>query len=152
MNLRKACLAFPACMFSMVDSAVTLAGQPAAYWSDPTQFRESNPLFAGLLASGPGWFLAGEVLWDLLIVAAVLLLPRFLSLWAAGAFVVGHGFGVLTWLVFRYRMPFCGVYFFFGAIAGVLFLQARYYYERLHPCEPAGAGRAVSQASGQEGI
>jgi len=45
------CLPVLVCM--VADAGVSLACQPAAYWSDPSAFHEGNPAWAILLARGP---------------------------------------------------------------------------------------------------
>ncbi len=131
LDFRKSLLGIPACLFSIMDTVITLAGQPDAYWSDHARYMEDNPLFAKILMLGPEWFIAGEILWDLLIIAAVILLPGFLSLVAAISFVIGHAFGFLSWLIFCYKININWIYLYFPVVALVIGLQAKFYYQRL---------------------
>ncbi|WP_307453768.1 MULTISPECIES: hypothetical protein [Microbacterium] len=92
----------------MTDSASTLLGQSATYWSDPATGHENNPMFAWLLHAGPGWFIVGKLVWCAVVIGVVTMLPGVLSLLVAVAVSIGHTYGALTWMITV--VPILGLY------------------------------------------
>ncbi len=93
-------LGLPPLLLCALDGALTLAGQPAAYWQgDRAAARELNPLFDLLLRYDPGVAVAGLVVWLVMIALAVLLLPGRSAFLAAFACAFGHACGAASWMV-----------------------------------------------------
>jgi hypothetical protein len=139
---KKITIGIPAALISGADATITLIGQSSAYWTDHSKFNEGNPLAAYFLNHGPSFFIIYTLGWMLLILAATLVLPRFLSLLCASSFVVGHGFGFLTWLLFSHQINFNWIYLYFPAMTAVVLWQARFYYRQIAP--PKGSTEGVS--------
>jgi hypothetical protein len=93
-------LCLPPVLLALLDGALTLAGQPAQYWSgDFAARRELNPFFDFLLAWHPGAFLAGLAVWCLGIGIVILFAPWRVSFLAALLFTLGHACGAGSWIV-----------------------------------------------------
>jgi hypothetical protein len=81
------------------DVALTLQGQPAAYWAgEPACAREGNPLARWFLLHGPAAFVAAAVCWGAAISAALLAWRHPLAPFLALAVTVGHAAGAASWL------------------------------------------------------
>jgi hypothetical protein len=80
----------------LIDHAVTLYGQPAAYWVDHTQMNEAALIT--LLGFGPAAFIVGTVAYALIVMFLLLKLPMKYSL-PLGIFAfVGHVWGSSSWI------------------------------------------------------
>ena len=90
------CLPVLVCM--LLDAGVSLACQPAAYWRDPATMHEGNPAWAALLAHGPGVFLAGFLLYGLIIAAALVWLRGALQKLLGMFVLLAHSYGAASWL------------------------------------------------------
>lgn len=85
-------------LLAMLDGSVTLIGQPAAYWNDPSRVLEGTPGFRILLEQGPAAFIVGHVVWQLAFVGMILLLPSTPALAVCLMFTLGHTVGAFSWL------------------------------------------------------
>jgi hypothetical protein len=97
-RLRRLWWCLPAVALAAADGCLTLWGQPEEYWAGGFQVVcEGNPLAAWFLKLHPLAFAASGVPYLLLVVGAVLALPRW---WAAGvavAVALAHAFGAGAW-------------------------------------------------------
>jgi hypothetical protein len=87
-------------LLCLLDTALTLAGQPAAYWAgDHPAACEANPVAAWLLRAHPGAFLSGVA--GLLVLYVVLIerLPPSLARVAVFVIVFLHALGASSWLL-----------------------------------------------------
>ena len=125
---KKLYLILPPVLFVFIDALITLIGQTTAYWADHAHVEEANPLSAYMLSCGPGFFIVEQLLMTLAIVLLVAYLPRQVTLLASISFVLGHAFGFLTWMLFRYGM-FWFVYIYFPLIALIVIWQVLMYYK-----------------------
>jgi hypothetical protein len=99
-------LCLPAVVLGCGDGLLTLAGQPAAYWSDGFQVvREANPLAAWLLTVHPLAFAAAAVPYLLLVMGTVMLLPRYWAATVAAGIALVHLIGVGLWCTVLLREP-----------------------------------------------
>ena len=81
------------------DVGLTLAGQSADYWAgDYSLANEGNPLARPFLVGSPWLFLAGAVVWGVLLAAVVLLWRHRAGEWLAVLCTLGHAFGGACWL------------------------------------------------------
>jgi hypothetical protein len=81
------------------DLVLTLYGQGPHYWSGGRdRVNEANPQFNQLLQYHPLAFLAGGLGWILVFSTLILVLPRRLSLWLVLGVVMGHTWGMTTWI------------------------------------------------------
>ena len=92
-------LSFGPVLFSLGDAAITLGGQPPAYWrNDFENALESNPIGWWFLAIHPLLFVAAILAWISCFTLAIHLLKepydRYVSLFVA----FSHAFGISTWL------------------------------------------------------
>jgi hypothetical protein len=84
----------------VLDVALTLIGQPAAYWAGAhDSAQEANPLAAWLMRAGPAVFGLAAGLWAV-VFGVLLLFWRNRLVWPL-AFVLAlvHGVGAATWMV-----------------------------------------------------
>lgn len=96
---RRLWLLLPALCLYSVDIALTLAGQPVAYWNgDYTQASEHNPIAYPLLTLHPALFAGAAVAWAVIFGTIVLLWRSRLSDWLAILLTLGHAVGGSTWL------------------------------------------------------
>jgi hypothetical protein len=83
----------------LTDLAVTLQGQPDAYWwGDYSVVIEENLLAWAILQIHPGVFAVGGLLWILCFAVFIRFAPRRSSLLACLALIVGHTIGTCSWL------------------------------------------------------
>jgi len=80
----------------LLDYALTLHGQPAAYWGGDSAVSELSPETRRLLANGVLASAAGLALWIAVVIGLLLLLPRPAALFVA--VTIGHTVGATTWL------------------------------------------------------
>jgi hypothetical protein len=96
------------------DVALTLAGQPAAYWGgDYSQAVEHNPLAYPILAWHPFGFIGAGLSWAVVFSAVIVLWRNRVSDWIAVLLAFGHAVGGSTWLA-RHG--------FLGLIAAIAYL------------------------------
>jgi hypothetical protein len=96
---RRIWLCVPPVTLGVIDHAVTLAGQPRAYWGGGFhEARELAPHGYWLLSQHPIVFLSVGAVWLAACVTLVYLLPRRAALAASLAVVIGHAWGIGTWL------------------------------------------------------
>jgi hypothetical protein len=107
-NWRRAVgLCGPAVLLSLADWALTLAGQPAAYWAgDYSRAYELSPTFHWLLAAHPALFLAGVLAWVGVFAALILLLPDPPAAMLSVAVAFGHTNGAASWVMHRSEYPY----------------------------------------------
>jgi hypothetical protein len=106
----------------VADGCLTLYGQPAAYWSNGyATVREGNPLAAWVLGLHPAAFVASGVPYLILVVGAVVLLPRRWAAAVAVAVALAHAAGVAAWLLVLCRQPVPPLA---GALTGGVLLAA----------------------------
>jgi hypothetical protein len=111
-------LCVPPVLLSLVDAALTLAGQSADYWDGYYgAVNEMSPTFNHLLAHHPLAFVAGFAGWVVMFVCLILLLPQTLALTASIAIAMAHTAGASTWLLFRFNYGYayqacCGLFLF----------------------------------------
>src|SRR5262245_46888321 len=95
---RRLWLCLPAAGLCLLDGALTLAGQDAAYWAGtPGAANEANPVGYLLLEWHPLAFVAGVLAWAALFCGAALWLPRPLPALVV-LVALGHAVGAATWL------------------------------------------------------
>lgn len=86
-------------VLAVLDGAVTLVGQPEAYWAgDHSRVLEGTPGFRILLTYGPAAYITGLTVWVLAFVGMILLLPSTLALAVCLMFSLGHTIGAFSWI------------------------------------------------------
>jgi hypothetical protein len=82
------------------DVAVTLAGQPGAYWAgDRACAVEANPVARWLLLQSPWLFLGVAALWAATFTTLILLWRHPLAAVLAFLLTLFHAVGMATWVV-----------------------------------------------------
>lgn len=115
---RRIWLFVPAGLLFAFDVAITLHGQPEAYWAgDTAGANEANPIAYPLLAASPWLFCGMAVLW-LAVLGAVIV--KWTSRWSnalAMGIVFAHALGGASWLLRSgdWGLAFAGVYLVFAA-------------------------------------
>jgi hypothetical protein len=88
------------CMLAfLLDSCLTLRGQPAEYWSGNYAYTtEGAPLMRRLYTIHPLAAVTGYLVWAGLILGLLVLLPEVMAVILSIAIVFGHVGGAYTWL------------------------------------------------------
>jgi hypothetical protein len=106
MRVQRLCWCLPAIVLCAADGCLTLWGQPKAYWSGGfAVVREGNPLAAWLLTIHPLAFAAAAVPYLLVVLGAVIVLPRRWAAAVAVGVAAAHAFAVGVWCVVLFRQP-----------------------------------------------
>lgn len=97
-------LCIPPLALATLDGALTLAGQSAEYWAgNYGRVNELSPTFNHLLSCHPLAFAAGLLAWMLVFCGMILLMPQTLALATSIAVAVGHMWGAMTWVLYRFH-------------------------------------------------
>jgi hypothetical protein len=113
-------IGLPCLLAFLLDTTLTMCGQPKEYWAGLyTWTTEDTLFFHPLYAIHPLAALAGYVAWAGIVTSLLLLLPEQLSVILAIAIVFGHVAGAYTWLI-----PVLGIEWYRVAI--VMFLGAAF--------------------------
>lgn len=98
-------LLLPPLALCALDFGLTLHGQSDEYWAgNYAAVNELSPSFAYYLSLHPLVFAAAGLLWMAIFSTITLLLPERLALTVAIAIVIGHMWGALTWIVYRFGL------------------------------------------------
>jgi hypothetical protein len=122
---KKLWLCMPFAVLAAVDFGLTLSGQSPAYWQgEHSEVNEIFPLFALGLRCGPLTFLFICLLWVLVFSTLIVVFPDIASQVLSLALVIGHTWGAMSWLVYRFRVEYhlCVLLFLLPA---VLFISAQ---------------------------
>lgn len=104
------------------DLALTLAGQPEAYWvGDYSTAEEYNPVAYPLLVRHPALFLAGAIVWLAVFATVVLCWHHPLAAWLAIGVALGSALGGSTWFARHGTM---------GWLLAVVYLSAAAFLSR----------------------
>ena len=103
------------------DLALTFVGQGAHYWAGfRDEPNEASPWFNHVLRHHPFAAMAAGAGWVLVFSVLILVLPRRLSLWVWLGVVMGHTWGVTTWVRILWPDPSYGICLgLWVAVAGV---------------------------------
>ena len=96
---QRAALAAWTLLFIAMDAALTVIGQPEAYWQDRTQHNELSPLFAAFIERSMAMFMAAAAVYALIVLLAILALPAYWSLGTSVAFTIGHASAAKAWML-----------------------------------------------------
>ena len=96
-RIRDPWFALPVAVCILMDAGVSLACQPAGYWNDPAAFHEGNPAWGVLLAWGPAAFLAGFVVYCILIVGVLTWLSAVPQKLLGMFVLLAHSYGAASW-------------------------------------------------------
>lgn len=88
----------PVLVAMVTDAGVSLACQPAGYWTDPAAFQEGNAAWAVLLAQGPVVFMAGFLVYCVVIVGLLVGLRGALQKLLGMFVLLAHNYGSASWL------------------------------------------------------
>lgn len=89
----------PAMALALADAGVTLIFQSSDYWNQGFHLAvENNPVGRALMVLHPAVFLAGIILWILLVAGVVLWMPHPWEYIVALTVILGHTWGVSIWL------------------------------------------------------
>jgi hypothetical protein len=93
-------LGVPCLLAFLLDTTLTLCGQPREYWAGQyTWTTEDTLFFHTLYVIHPVAALGGYVAWAVVMATLLLLLPELLAVILAIALVFGHTGGAYTWLI-----------------------------------------------------
>ena len=119
-------LCAPPFVLGLIDGSLTLVGQSSFYWANYQAVNEANPVFSSLLQVHPLVFLAGVVVWQLMLCAMLLVLPEVLALILSIAFTFGYTIGSGSWLFERLELGYHLANGYYLLSACVLGLGIRY--------------------------
>lgn len=95
-------LILPAAVPFAFDVALTLGGQPAAYWAgDYDQASEMAPVGLALLRYHPLAFAAAAIGYAALFSLAIRFLPAWMALWISLGYLIAHTSGANSWLIYQ---------------------------------------------------
>ncbi len=106
----------------LIDTVCTLAGQPAAYWHDPSKADEIEPVVRFFLVRGVLPFAIGAVLYLAGVFCLVSVAPARMALAVLIAFLLAHFWGATSWLLYHFHYGIRGQNFFEIAIAALVTL------------------------------
>ena len=109
-------------LYNVIDTGLTLLGQPSIYWQDYNKALEAAPHFLFLLKISPEAFLIGMFAWALIWFFLIRLTPTWVSLVAALTYGIGHAYGALTWLLFRFELNYFFLFLYFPIVAFAVIL------------------------------
>jgi hypothetical protein len=90
----------PVAALCAADVALTLTGQPHAYWADDFGSAvEGNPLAAVVLRHSPGLFVGAAGCWLACLSVLIVFGPPRLAAWVAVVFAAAHAVGGASWLL-----------------------------------------------------
>ena len=101
----------------LLDMALTLLGQPASFWRDPSTALESNPLVAWFMHRGYVLTIAAWLAFIAASFALVTFLPGRLGSITLYTFVLGAFAASCGWVVYRFQLGMPGLYFYSFAVA-----------------------------------
>ena len=113
--------AFPL-FFNILDAGLTLVGQPSIYWQDHAKALEMAPQFSFLLKINPAAFLIGMCVWAMVWFLLIRLTPTWISLLAALTYCIGHAYGALTWLLYRFEVNYFFLFIYLPVLAFAVIL------------------------------
>jgi len=91
-------------LLCLLDNALTLCGQPAAYWAgDYIKADEGNPIALWCLKQHPAAFAAESLLWIALFGSLVVVLPWQLAKTVSLGVALGHIVGSAMWIGWRFE-------------------------------------------------
>ena len=96
---RRLWLCVPPALFALIDYAITMRGQPAAYWSgNYAAVNEGNPLVHWCMTTHPALFHGLTFLWIAAVSAFILKTPRLIARFAMLAITFSHAHCIGTWI------------------------------------------------------
>ena len=102
LNWRQSWLCLAPVLVGLTDAALTLLGQGIRYWNGNfAAFREEAPHAQWLLFRGPLLFALAFAAYVLIYCAVIVAAPVRLSKTVALGLVIGHCWGIGTWLTAR---------------------------------------------------
>ena len=116
--------AFPL-LFNVLDTELTLVGQPSIYWQDHARALEAAPQFFFLLKINPVVFLIGMSIWAMGWCLLIRITRTWVSLVAALTYGIGHAYGALTWLLYRYEVNYFFLFVYLPVLAFTVILIVR---------------------------
>jgi hypothetical protein len=93
-------LGIPCLLAFLLDSGLTLHGQPAQYWAGNYNYtNEGWPLMRRLFMMHPLAVVGGYAVWVGMMFGLLILLPEVIAVILSIAIVFGHTAGAYTWLI-----------------------------------------------------
>jgi len=87
----------------LIDTACTLAGQPPAYWHDPSKANEIEPVVRFLLVRGVLPFAVAALLYLGGVFYLVSVAAARIALTILFAFLLAHFWGATSWLLYHFH-------------------------------------------------
>jgi hypothetical protein len=127
----------------VMDAAVSLACQPAAYWADPANLQEGNAAWGVLLARGPAAFIGGFLVYCIVMAGVLVWLTGVLQKLLGMFLLLAHSYGAASWC--HVELPDRA---YWWALVGMLLAEAGAFavYWYLSPvCGKSGIATRVSE-------
>lgn len=110
--------AIPACIVCTADQIFTLIGQSKNYWGeDRSQANEANDLFNYFLQISPWMFELGILIWMCLFTFTILKAPKRFAKIISLSLIIGHSWGLSSWLQYDIRLSYYSILITFIFIA-----------------------------------
>ena len=120
----------------LFDIVITLLGQPASYWTDPSMVREENQWFHFIMSQGHWVSILTDVLYLTGSFLLVTYLPWRIALTLLFALMLGHFMGGASWLCFYHRLGVQALVIYAAVLGGVIVLAG--FGAAKAPAPPAG--------------
>lgn len=104
----------------LFDMAITLIGQPASYWTDPSTVHEENDLYHIIMSKGIGFLFVTDLIYLTSSFFLVTFLPLRLALILCFSLILGHFFGGASWICFRYQWGVAGMVAYAIVLSAIL--------------------------------
>ena len=104
----------------LFDIVITLLGQPASYWTDPSTAREENQWFHFIMSQGHWVSILTDVLYLTGSFLLVTYLPWRIALTLLFALILGHFVGGASWLCFYHRLGVQALVIYAAVLGGVM--------------------------------
>jgi len=134
---KKLWLCAPFAALAAIDFGLTLGGQSPTYWQgNYSAVNEWFPPLAWVLRQGPVPFLFVVLLLVLVFSTLIVVLPDIASQVLSLALVIGHTWGAMTWLAYRFRFnPFLCMLLF--VLSAAVFIGAQARWRKTQPANAA---------------
>jgi predicted membrane channel-forming protein YqfA (hemolysin III family) len=96
-------LRWVALLVMLLDAACTLIGQPSSFWHDPSTTNENAPIVRFFLSRGVIPFAVGGILYIVGVLFIASITPRRVGLAILFYLLLGHFFGMSSWILYYFR-------------------------------------------------
>lgn len=107
-------------LFLLGDCAITLLGQPHAYWMDHSVTNEASPVWNYFLRVSPLSYICGFIVYWIAASIVASILPRILSLLYVTTIIYMHSSAIDRWLIWHFRFGWWTELWFAPVVASAI--------------------------------